>query len=76
MENGYVIGFLMGKVEGGFACLGDLTQCAALLRRLYGLGDLGLVHGDVNPYNFIVKEGRRRCVRLVDFEHAQDYDKN
>ncbi|KAF2964766.1 hypothetical protein GQX73_g8802 [Xylaria multiplex] len=73
-ENGRVMGFLMEKLEGRFACLDDLTQCAALLKRLHGLGDLGLVHGDVNRYNFIVEECYRGCVRLVDFEHAQDYD--
>lgn len=73
-ENDRVIGFLMEKLEGRFACQDDLTQCAALLTRLHGLGDLGLVHGDVNRYNFIVEEGRCGSVRLVDFEHAQDYD--
>ncbi|KAI0858013.1 alpha-galactosidase A [Xylaria cubensis] len=73
-ENGRVMGFLIEKLEGRFACSDDLTQCAALLKRLHGLGDLGLVHGDVNRYNFIVEECCRGCVRLVDFEHAQDYD--
>lgn len=71
-ENGRVIGFLIEKLEGRVACLDDLTQCAALLKRLHGLG---LVHGDVNRYNFIVEECCRGCVvRLVDLEHAQDYD--
>ncbi|KAI1129910.1 alpha-galactosidase A [Nemania abortiva] len=73
-ENGRVIGFLMEKLEGRFACLDDLTQCAALLKRLHNLGDLGLVHGDVNRHNFIVEESHHGCVRLIDFEHAQDYD--
>ncbi|KAI0874181.1 alpha-galactosidase A [Hypoxylon argillaceum] len=71
-ENGRVIGFLIEKLEGRVACLDNLTQCAALLKRLHGLG---LVHGDVNRYNFIVEECCRGCVvRLVDLEHAQDYD--
>ncbi|KAJ3541690.1 hypothetical protein NM208_g4487 [Fusarium decemcellulare] len=73
-ENGRVMGFLMEKMEGRFACLDDLTQCAALLRRLHSLGDLGLVHGDVNRYNFVIEENDGGNVRLVDFEHAQDYD--
>ncbi|KAI1178672.1 alpha-galactosidase A [Nemania sp. FL0916] len=74
-ENGRVMGFLMERLEGRAACPDDLTQCAALLKRLHGLGDLGLVHGDVNRYNFIVEECCRGCVvRLVDLEHAQDYD--
>lgn len=74
VENGRVIGFLMEKLDGRPACLDDLTQCEALLRRLHGLGDLGLVHGDVNRYNFIVEEGPGGVIRLVDLEHAQDYD--
>ncbi|KAI0194552.1 hypothetical protein F4808DRAFT_474797 [Astrocystis sublimbata] len=70
-ENGRAMGFLMEKLEGRSACSDDLTQCAALLKRLHGLGDLGLVHGDVNRYNFIVEECcRGRVVRLVDLEHA------
>lgn len=73
-ENGRVMGFLMEKLEGRFACSDDLAQCAALLRRLRGLGDLGLVHGDVNRYNFIIEENNGGHVRLVDFEYAQDYD--
>ncbi|KAI1184140.1 alpha-galactosidase A [Nemania serpens] len=73
-ENGRVMGFLMEKLEGRPACSDDLAQCAALLKRLHGLGDLGLVHGDINRYNFIVEERPRSCVRLVDFSHAQDYD--
>ncbi|KAI0515410.1 alpha-galactosidase A [Xylaria bambusicola] len=74
-ENGRVIGFLMEKLEGRCAGPGDLAPCAALLKRLHGLGDLGLVHGDVNRYNFVVNEGYGGvAVRMVDFEHAQDYD--
>ncbi|KAJ4328632.1 hypothetical protein N0V84_000991 [Fusarium piperis] len=73
-ENGRVMGFLMEKLEGRFACSDDLPQCAALLRRLHRLGDMGLVHGDVNRYNFIIEENDPGHVRLVDFEHAQDYD--
>lgn len=55
-ENGRVMGFLVEKVEGRFACSDDLAQCEALLRRLHGLGDLGLVPRDVNRYNFIMKK--------------------
>lgn len=44
------------------------------LRRLHDPGDLGLVHGDVTQYNFLIEGDHRGCVRLVDFEHAQDYD--
>jgi len=50
------MGFLIEKAEGRFACSDDLAQCEALLRRLHGLGDLGLVPRDVNRYNFIMKK--------------------
>ncbi|KAF5963814.1 alpha-galactosidase A [Fusarium bulbicola] len=73
-ENGRVMGFLMERLEGRFACSDDLAQCTALLRKLHGLGGMGLVHGDINRYNFIIEESHDRHVRLVDFEHAQDYD--
>ncbi|KAJ0120725.1 alpha-galactosidase a [Diaporthe amygdali] len=73
-ENGRVIGFLMEKVEGRFACLDDLPRCEALLRRLHSLGDLGLVHGDINRYNFIIRDDPPGSIYLVDFEHAEDYE--
>lgn len=73
-ENGRVMGFLMRRVEGRAACLGDLARCEALVLRLHRLGGLGLVHGDVNRYNFIVEDTPDGRIWLVDFEHAQDYD--
>jgi RIO-like serine/threonine protein kinase len=39
-----------------------LAACIAVLRRLH---KLGLVHGDVNRYNFLMVEG---YARLVDFD--------
>lgn len=73
-EHGRVMGFLMGKVEGRAACLDDLARCEALVKRLHSLGGLGLVHGDVNRYNFVVEEKPDGRIWLVDFEHAQDYE--
>jgi hypothetical protein len=35
---------------------------------------MGLVHGDVIRYNFLVEEGVKNGVRLVDFEHADEFD--
>lgn len=70
-ENGRVMGFLMGKVEGRAACLDDVVRCEALVKRLHSLG---LVHGDLNRFNFVVEEKAGGRVWLVDFEHAQDYD--
>ncbi|WQF82018.1 Putative protein kinase-like domain superfamily [Colletotrichum destructivum] len=44
----------------------DLNVCEAALRKLHGLG---LLHGDVNRYSFIItQEG----VKLLDFERAQE----
>jgi hypothetical protein len=70
-ENGRVIGFLLEKIDGKFASIDDLPKCEKALRRLHGLG---LVHGDVNRYNFIVDRPDGH-VRIVDFEHAEVFDK-
>ncbi|KAI9663863.1 MAG: hypothetical protein M1821_007353 [Bathelium mastoideum] len=51
IENGRVIGFLMEKVDGTFASEEDLESCETALRRLHRMG---LIHGDVNRYNFII----------------------
>lgn len=75
-ENGRVMGFLMEKVEGRPACIDDLERCEILLKRLHRLGNLGLVHGDLNRYNFIVEEEPDGRIWLVDFEHAQDFDED
>jgi serine/threonine protein kinase len=70
VENGRVIGFLLEKVEGGFASIEDLPKCEDALRRLHAIG---LVHGDVNRYNFIINRSDGH-VRMVDFEHANEFD--
>ncbi|KFH47911.1 hypothetical protein ACRE_011500 [Hapsidospora chrysogenum ATCC 11550] len=70
-ENGRVIGFLMEKAEGTPAGLNDLKSCQALVRRLHYLG---LVHGDVNRYNFVVDRRPNGLTLLVDFEHAEGYN--
>ncbi|KAM5345887.1 hypothetical protein ACJ41O_011748 [Fusarium nematophilum] len=69
-EDGRVMGILLQKVEGKSACIDDLADCEALLRRVHGLG---LVHGDVNRYNFVV-DRVAGGMRLVDFEHAEEFD--
>ncbi|ODA76939.1 hypothetical protein RJ55_07455 [Drechmeria coniospora] len=65
-ENGRVIGFLLEKLEGRFASLHDLDNCKAALGKLHRLG---LLHGDVNRYNFLVTDDG---VKLVDFENSQE----
>ncbi|KAI5856719.1 alpha-galactosidase A [Durotheca rogersii] len=70
-ENGRTMGFLLQKVNGEPACIDDLANCEALLRRLHRLG---LIHGDVNRYNFLVDRISGSSIRLVDFEHAEELD--
>jgi hypothetical protein len=73
-ENGRIMGLLLEKVDGESACINDLDHCETLLRRLHH--DLGLIHGDVNRYNFLVDRVSRSGVRLVDFEHAEDVNES
>ncbi|KAK6215029.1 alpha-galactosidase A [Colletotrichum tabaci] len=69
-ENGRVMGFLLEKIDGERACISDLPDCEALVRRIHGLG---MIHGDVNRYNFVVDRDGTEGVRLVDFEHFEDF---
>ena len=69
-ENGRVMGFLLEKVDGDCASTDDLLRCKRALCRLHGMG---LIHGDVNPHNFIVDRSKGH-VRMIDFEHAKNYD--
>jgi hypothetical protein len=69
-EQGRVIGILLERLEGRCAAIKDLPACTAALRRLH---DIGLVHGDVNRFNFVVNEQNGE-VRMVDFEHAAAMD--
>ncbi|KAH8680573.1 alpha-galactosidase A [Xylariales sp. PMI_506] len=65
-ERGRVIGFLLEKLHGSFAAIEQLSWCQGVLGRFH---QLGLLHGDINRYNFIVdKDG----AKLVDFENYQD----
>lgn len=64
-EGDRVIGFVLEKVPGRAAGVEDLAACREVLGRLHGRG---VVHGDVNRYNFLVGEGG---VRIIDFERAE-----
>jgi serine/threonine protein kinase len=68
-ECGRVIGLLMERQEGRFASIEDLPECAATVRKLH---EIGLVHGDVNRYNFVINEEKGN-VALIDFEHAEEF---
>lgn len=68
-ENGRIMGFLLEKIDGEPGCIDDLASCEALVRRLHS--QVGLIHGGSNRYNFVVSG---TGTRLVDFEHAEDFD--
>lgn len=65
-ECGRVTGILLERLDGDFASTDDLPDCSNTLRRLH---EIGLIHGDVDRYNFVIDRQSRR-VRMVDFEHA------
>lgn len=61
-----MIGFVLEKVAGRAAGVGDLKACEEVLGKLHARG---VVHGDVNRYNFLVGEGG---VTIIDFEKAEE----
>lgn len=65
MEEGRVIGFVMERIAGArHATIEDLEVCR---EKLCGLHRLGVLHGDFNRFNFLIRDG---CAVLVDFECA------
>ncbi|OJJ77249.1 hypothetical protein ASPBRDRAFT_36444 [Aspergillus brasiliensis CBS 101740] len=66
-EHGRVIGFILEKIEGRAAGVEDLPGCQEVLGRLHGLG---ILHGDVNRYNFVVRDDGN-TVHLIDFENSR-----
>jgi hypothetical protein len=64
-EDGRVIGFLLEKLEGHHASIEHLSRCEEVLGRLH---QSGLLHGDVNRYNFVIGEG---WTKMIDFEKCQ-----
>lgn len=65
-EEGRVIGFVMENVDDArSADADDLEACQGALAKLHSLG---IKHGDINRYNFLVRDGK---AVLVDFETAQ-----
>lgn len=66
MEDGRVIGFLMERITGArHAGPQDLEACREVLGRLHGLG---IRHGDVNGFNFLVQDSK---AVLIDFDTAR-----
>lgn len=64
-EAGRVMGWIIEDLgEARTAEPADLTVCQEVLGRLHGLG---IKHGDINRFNFLVREEK---AHLVDFEAA------
>ncbi|SCN90947.1 unnamed protein product [Fusarium fujikuroi] len=66
-EGSRTIGFLLEKFQGRHAGKDDLEACQNVLSQLH---DLGILHGDVNRYNFII--GNDGKAVLIDFEKARE----
>ncbi|KAF2679890.1 hypothetical protein K458DRAFT_393453 [Lentithecium fluviatile CBS 122367] len=65
-EAGRAIGFVMEYIDDArSANTGDLAACQGVLAKLHSLC---IKYGDINEYNFLVREGE---VVLIDFETAQ-----
>ncbi|GIK06763.1 hypothetical protein Aspvir_002414 [Aspergillus viridinutans] len=68
-EEGRVIGFLMERVPAErHAGPEDLKACQETLSRLHGLG---IRHGDINRFNFLICQSK---AILIDFDTAQKCD--
>lgn len=66
LEEDRVIGFLIEfSPNARHAGPGDLEACKDVLGRLHGLG---IVHGDINRHNFLIKGGK---ALLIDFDTAR-----
>uniref|UniRef100_A0A0D2Y229 Protein kinase domain-containing protein n=1 Tax=Fusarium oxysporum (strain Fo5176) TaxID=660025 RepID=A0A0D2Y229_FUSOF len=65
-ENGRVIGFLLEEIHN--ARTAEPEDLAACQRSLQKLHDLGIVHGDINKHNFLIRQDGDAV--LIDFETA------
>lgn len=61
-----MIGSLMERVTGArHACPNDIAACQQILSRLHHLGNL---HGDINRFNFLIRDSK---AVLIDFDTAR-----
>ncbi|PYH35911.1 alpha-galactosidase A precursor [Aspergillus neoniger CBS 115656] len=68
-ESGRVIGFLIEYIrDARHAGIQDVESCREVLGRLH---DLGVCHGDTNPFNFLICDGK---ATLIDFDTARKCD--
>ena len=68
-EDGRVIGFVMERIANArHAGPGDYGICRQTLTRLHALG---VRHGDVNRFNFLIRDGK---AILYDYDTARECD--
>ena len=68
-EEGRIIGFLIEYFgDARSATAQDLAVCEQALRELH---ELNVMHGDINKYNFLIRDGG---AVLIDFERAEKCD--
>ncbi|KAL1967304.1 hypothetical protein VTN77DRAFT_3350 [Rasamsonia byssochlamydoides] len=60
-----IVGILIEDIWGRPAEIGDLQACQNAVREIH---DAGILHNDLNPFNFVVSEAR---VKIIDFETAE-----
>ncbi|KAI9668613.1 MAG: hypothetical protein M1831_001052 [Alyxoria varia] len=63
------MGMLLERVEGRSAGIQDLGTCESLAKKVHAAG---LVHGDLNRYNFIIGKNNSW---LMDFENSREYER-
>lgn len=65
-ENGRVIGLILERItDARYAGTQDIEICQEALSRLH---DIGIRHGDINRFNFLI---RNSTATLIDFDTAQ-----
>ena len=68
-ENGRVIGFFMERItDARHAAIQDIETSGEGLSRLH---DLGIRHGDLNRFNFLIRDSQ---ATLIDFDTARKYE--
>ena len=71
VEHGRPMGVLVEMLKGDHAGIDDLAECTAVVRQLHSAG---IVHGDLNRFNFVVdRRNGGKIVRVVDFEKATPF---
>jgi hypothetical protein len=69
-EGGRVMGLLLEMVEGGYASIENISQCEKAVQAIH---QAGLIHGDVNRYNFMV-DTKTAAVKVIDYEHVEAFE--